>query len=350
MPCSTRSATRSPAPPWPCPTPPICERAAQALEGRARPANLRLPDEPGLPVLVLARGRGEGAGFVRVYLDPQSGKVLEAGSDGGLVAWMHDFHEYLTLRQYSGREIVGAVGVAMLISSLSGIYLWWPGRGRMRAGLTTRRGFPLSRNIHYLVGFYGSLMLAMLSFTGIYLAFPDAGRGSVAPFAALSPPARNVQAPEAPPAPAANPAAAAADGKNAEGKDAPAVAAADAQLPLPKPTNARGEADGANASPAWREGRRGEGRRGPRRARRRQAQCPSTMPSSARRRFTRARRSPASGCPAGRAGSTASGSTCRTRRSIRRAAAWWLSSTRPTAACCGASIRPAAPPATNILR
>jgi uncharacterized iron-regulated membrane protein len=176
------------------------EHAAQALEGRARPVNLRLPDAAGLPVVVLARSRGEGGALVRVYLDPRDGHVLEAGGDGGFIAWAHNFHESLALRQYSGRAIVGAVGIAMLISSLSGIYLWWPGRGRLRQGLGARRGFTLTRNLHYLFGFYGSLMLAILSFTGIHLAFPDAGRASVALFATLSAPARNMQAPEPSPA------------------------------------------------------------------------------------------------------------------------------------------------------
>ena len=173
-------------------------RAAQAVGERARPANLRLPEGPGMPLTVLARGRGEGPGFTRVYLDPKSGKVLEAADGGGLIGWAHNFHESLTMRQFAGREIVGAVGVAMLISSLSGLYLWWPGRARLRMALGPRRGFNTTRNLHYLFGFYGALMLAMLSFTGIYLAFPDAGRATVAPFSPLSPPTRGIQAPERP--------------------------------------------------------------------------------------------------------------------------------------------------------
>ncbi|HEX4330012.1 MAG TPA: PepSY-associated TM helix domain-containing protein [Burkholderiales bacterium] len=196
-------------------------KAAEAMTGRARPANLRLPDEPGMPVTVIGRSGGGAAGerptIVRVYLDPATGKVLDAG-DSGFVAWAHDLHENLLLRQYNGRNIVGAVGIAMLISSLSGIYLWWPGRGRLRSGLTTRRGFPTSRNIHYLVGFYGSLMLGMLSFTGIYLAYPDFGRDSTARLATLSPPARDIKAPEPAPRADAKPAEGAPDAAKAGGK------------------------------------------------------------------------------------------------------------------------------------
>ena len=107
------------------------QRAAQAVGGGARPTNLRLPQDDGAPVVVFVRGRGEGAGLYRVYLDPPTGRVLDAAAGGGFIGWAHNFHESLSLREHFGREIVGAVGIAMLISSLSGLYLWWP-RGRPR--------------------------------------------------------------------------------------------------------------------------------------------------------------------------------------------------------------------------
>lgn len=172
-------------------------RASEALQGQARPGNLRMPEEEGAPVIVLARGR-DGGGFFRVYMDPASGRILEVSQSGGLVGWLHGFHEHLQLREYGGRDVVGWVGVAMLISSLSGIYLWWPARGRFRQALGMRPSLPPSRNLHYLFGFYGSLVLAMLSFTGIFLAWPDPGRNAVGAFAPVSPSVRNVQAAEPP--------------------------------------------------------------------------------------------------------------------------------------------------------
>lgn len=172
-------------------------RASDALQGQARPGNLRMPEEEGAPLVVLARGR-EGSGFYRVYMDPVSGRVLDISQTGGLVGWLHGFHEHLQLREYGGRDVVGWAGVAMLISSLSGIYLWWPGRGRFRQALGMRPGLPPSRNLHYLFGFYGSLVLAMLSFTGIFLAWPEPGRIAVSAVAPVSPSVRNVQAPDAP--------------------------------------------------------------------------------------------------------------------------------------------------------
>jgi len=172
--------------------------AAQALEGRGRAAFVRLPEEAGMPVVVIARGRGDGGGNFRVYIDPPTGRVLDTVPGGGFFGWLHSFHENLTLREYYGREIVGAVGIAMLISSLSGLYLWWPARGRWREALGFRRGLTATRNLHYVCGFYGFVVLATLSFTGIFIAYTEAGRTTVATFTSISPPARNIQAPAAP--------------------------------------------------------------------------------------------------------------------------------------------------------
>ncbi|HEY1289894.1 MAG TPA: PepSY-associated TM helix domain-containing protein [Burkholderiales bacterium] len=144
--------------------------ASQAVSSAARVVNLRLPEEDGMPITAIARPR-EGSQFLRVYLDPATGKVLDAVPGGGFVGWIHRFHENLTLREYWGREVVGLVGVAMLISALTGMYLWWPGRNRFRQALGARPGLALSRNLHYLAGFYGSIVLALLSFTGIWLAY-----------------------------------------------------------------------------------------------------------------------------------------------------------------------------------
>jgi len=167
------------------------EAVRKATEGKARPVFIRMPEEPGQPVVANARGRDAGGTFTRVFLDPPTGKVLDAVPGGGFIGWLHRFHENLALREYWGREIVGAVGIAMLISSLTGIYLWWPLRGRFPEALGLRPGFRLSRNLHYLVGFYGMVFLALLSFTGIWLAYGDAGRTVVAAFSPVSP--RNVQ-------------------------------------------------------------------------------------------------------------------------------------------------------------
>jgi len=211
--------------------------AQPALPAGGRATAVRLPTEDGSPVMVLARAQGERPGFQRIYLDPPTGRVLDVSADGGFVGVVHSLHENLTLREYMGREIVGLVGFGMLISSLSGIYLWWP-TGALRLGLRGllgfRPGLPLTRNLHYFFGFYGCVFLALLSFSGIWIAYPEGGRSVAGWFGPLSPSLRQ--------APGRQEAAQNAGAGNARDKEAGKV---------------RGAQDGGNKEAAGRDSGRG---------------------------------------------------------------------------------------------
>ena len=118
------------------------KRAAGAVGEGARIVNLRLPAGRGMPVVAFVRARGDsGAACAASTSIRRPGACSMRPCGGGLIGWAHDFHESLTLREYNGREIVGVVGIAMLVSSLSGIYLWWP-RRRLASpqDFTFRRG------------------------------------------------------------------------------------------------------------------------------------------------------------------------------------------------------------------
>lgn len=70
-----------------------------------------------------------------------------------------------------GRTIVGWLGVAMLLSSLSGLWLWWPG-GRLLRGLRWGRTRDFDANLHHVAGFWIALPLAALSLSGAWISFP----------------------------------------------------------------------------------------------------------------------------------------------------------------------------------
>jgi uncharacterized iron-regulated membrane protein len=164
--------------------------ARTALPNGVQATALRFPDSNG-PVLVNARGRGvEGAPpqIFTVYLDPSNARVIDiVDFRASFFGFLHFFHENLTVPQYSGRAIVGWVGVAMLISSLSGIYLWWPRNGGFTLGLRWRRSPSTNSNLHHTLGFWISIPLAVISLTGIYLGFPQQGRDLLSSIAPLSP-------------------------------------------------------------------------------------------------------------------------------------------------------------------
>jgi len=164
--------------------------ARSALGAGFEPTGMRLPEEAGSPAILTARElrRGENRGrprLVTVYLDPPTARVLATAEfRDPLVGFLHRFHENLTVPEWSGRAVVGWTGVAMLVMSLSGIYLWWPRNAPFGRGLRFRRGPATSYNLHHLFGFWIAIPLAAVSATGIYLGFPQQGRellSSVAP-------------------------------------------------------------------------------------------------------------------------------------------------------------------------
>lgn len=164
--------------------------AAEALDPALKATILRLPAEPGMPVTVAARGATRGGGFpamTTVYLDPPTGHVLDVADTGGsFMMFVHRFHGSLMVPGL-GRQIVGWLGVAMLISSLSGIYLWWPRNGQFLKGLRWRRQPTTNANLHFTFGFWIAIPLAILSFTGAYISFPQTARSVVGLFAEVGP-------------------------------------------------------------------------------------------------------------------------------------------------------------------
>jgi uncharacterized iron-regulated membrane protein len=145
-----------------------------------RPAAMRYP-EPGWPVQVTMRVQPRDDGgrprTAIVFLDPPTGAVLDVMDfRSSLIGFLHGFHENLTLPQYSGRQIIGWVGIGMLTLSLTGIWLWWPRASGFLHGLRWARSPRFTFNLHHLLGFWISIPLAVVSSTGIYLAFPQTAR------------------------------------------------------------------------------------------------------------------------------------------------------------------------------
>ncbi|HEU0133539.1 MAG TPA: PepSY-associated TM helix domain-containing protein [Allosphingosinicella sp.] len=150
--------------------------AARKLAGPGeRLSALAFPDGAGPVVATLSRPPKPGAGRpVRtlLYLDPANARLLDrSASNEGVVQVLHVLHGSLMVPGV-GRQIVGWIGVAMLLSSLSGLWLWWPLQGRFSEGLRWRRHRATSGNLHHQAGFWIVLPLAMLSFTGAWISFP----------------------------------------------------------------------------------------------------------------------------------------------------------------------------------
>ena len=166
------------------------ERYAAAASAAARPGealmSLEIPTE-GAVVATLAQPPKPGAGRpvrTMVWLAGDDARVLDrANSDAGMMRFMHVLHGTLYIPEW-GRATVGWIGVFMMLSCLSGIWLWWPTVGSFVRGLRWRRHNDFNNNLHHQMGFWILIPLFALSLTGMWISFPkvfaDIGQPAVA--------------------------------------------------------------------------------------------------------------------------------------------------------------------------
>lgn len=141
-----------------------------------------------------AAGRGQRgpSGGAQLFVDPVTLKTVVA-APAGFMRQVHMLHGNLMIPGHDGRSIVGWLGVVMLGMGFSGLYLWWPRPGRLRAAFTVSRGakgLRLHRELHGAAGIWGLIVFIVVSFTGVDLAFPEtiaAAVGTVLPGAEVRP-------------------------------------------------------------------------------------------------------------------------------------------------------------------
>lgn len=184
--------------------------AAQAAFGdRATISAVRLPVEAGQPALVTGvQGRpgGESAEAPRrqegpnappapparrptltAWVDPATAKVLDVADPAkSFKQTMHRLHGSLLITGGAGRKIVGWLGWALLVSALTGIWLWWPSRNFL-TGFRYRRTGSTLLNLHYLTGFWIAIPLAVLALTGAIISFPQTSRAVLGAFTDVTP-------------------------------------------------------------------------------------------------------------------------------------------------------------------
>lgn len=109
-----------------------------------------------------------------VAVDPYRGVITRDGELGDWpIEWLFELHHEL-LAGDTGAMLVGIGGIALLFMALTGPFLWWPGRGRIRQGFSvTFRGgaYRGARDLHRVVGIIFALLLAVSAFTGIVMVW-----------------------------------------------------------------------------------------------------------------------------------------------------------------------------------
>ncbi|CAN5784783.1 hypothetical protein BH11PSE1_BH11PSE1_30720 [soil metagenome] len=156
--------------------------AAQAAFGDAvQLTQVRFPYKACDPVVAVGRIHGAPGPDGRprslnVWIDPPTGRVMDQAEVAkGFSMVLHRLHGTLFIPG-AGRKVVGWLGWALLVSCATGLWLWWPRNGALGQALRWRRGPSTLFNLHHQVGFWICLPLAVVSLTGVYIAFPQTSR------------------------------------------------------------------------------------------------------------------------------------------------------------------------------
>lgn len=107
------------------------------------------------------------------YIDPETGKLLDvAASTGGFMWYMHAIHGHLLVSGGWGRPVVGAMGIFLLVSGITGLVIWWPGRRRIMASLKWQKREGKALNTHRQSGVVLSIVLLIEALTGVWISYP----------------------------------------------------------------------------------------------------------------------------------------------------------------------------------
>ncbi|HEY8586164.1 MAG TPA: PepSY-associated TM helix domain-containing protein [Rhodanobacter sp.] len=144
-----------------------------ARDWRAR--GLRSADLPttALPVWQLYFSDGS-----RRYLDPANGKLLLTRSPGSdLLLTLRDWHTHLVAGE-AGEALLGILGWITLALLISGVWLWWPGRHKLRASLRTCTQPPARRWLswHRSIGVISLPLLVLITLTGTLMVYSGGTR------------------------------------------------------------------------------------------------------------------------------------------------------------------------------
>ena len=111
-----------------------------------------------------------------VAINPYTAELISKRFWGQYVmTWLFDLH-YTLLLDATGKILMAIIGGLFTVSLISGIYLWWPPLHKLKAALViknTRNRQRLIYDIHKVSGVYPSVILLIITLTGIALEIPQ---------------------------------------------------------------------------------------------------------------------------------------------------------------------------------
>ena len=163
--------------------------------------------------LTLKSDRNASAAFAlgregTLYMNPYTGEILGGDAKGvnSFFRFVTDWHRWLGAsgeNRAVGKAVTGFSNAAFLVLAITGIYIWFPRRmawQNFKAVMFFRRGlWGKARNFnwHNTIGFWSSLVLIILTATGMVISYQWASNlvytltGSEVPQQQAAPPAQN---------------------------------------------------------------------------------------------------------------------------------------------------------------
>lgn len=119
----------------------------------------------------------DGEALQQIWVNPYSGAILRTATFGQtLRSWTFILHTRLQLGLL-GEGLVGALGLLLPLSIVTGLYLWWPGLAGLKRAFQIRKDLGLrafTNDLHRLTGAILAAPLMSLALTGLGLTFPNA--------------------------------------------------------------------------------------------------------------------------------------------------------------------------------
>lgn len=152
---------------------PTRTQQAAVLERIVRDWSARGLRNSDLPTAALPSWQLYFDGGVRRYLDPASGELLlTRAPDTDVLLALRYWHTNL-LGGQTGETLLGVLGWVTVLLLLSGLVLWWPRRGQLRAHLTPRTQPPARRWLswHRALGALSLPLLLLVTLTGTLMVY-----------------------------------------------------------------------------------------------------------------------------------------------------------------------------------
>jgi uncharacterized iron-regulated membrane protein len=178
----------------------IVAAGISALPANTKPLNIDFPRHEGLAYALWFEQPSSNPDFPtrhQIFINPYTAKVT---GQRLLIDFDHIWHDpfkdfilrlhYTLALGMTGMTLVGFIGIGLLFSLLTGLIVWWPLGGQFKKALTIKRNASAERfnfDLHKTIGFYSAVLLLYLVASGVYLIFPDYGRGLVSLFSPVAP-------------------------------------------------------------------------------------------------------------------------------------------------------------------